>query len=103
MNKSFLGVVAITIVGLLPSAAIAGQHVLSDAERSKVVCVPERTADGAITGGKVCRTGAQWEASLKATKRRAAEPNLSDRGQRGAYLARTNQIRLTSRPTAKPF
>lgn len=103
MDRFGVVVVAALLVVPVASAATAGQHGLSEADRHKVVCVPKRTDDGAIAGGEVCRTGAQWEAALSANKRQNTSANVTDRAQQGAYLARPNQQRYAPKPTSKPF
>ncbi|MGA1799482.1 hypothetical protein VH567_11960 [Sphingomonas sp. 4RDLI-65] len=103
MVKAIAVVMATLILGPMSAAAIARDNDLSDADKAKVVCVPRRTVDGAVTADKICRTGAQWEAALKKPKRRSSDTDFADQAQRGSFLARRGPQTFGSRPVAKPF
>lgn len=63
--------VAVSMVGLTLCTAVAAQARLTEADRSKVVCVPVRDTGGAATGKQICKSGAQWESTLRVARQPA--------------------------------
>ena len=99
MKKYLITVVATSFA----ASSLASQGGLSEADQKKLVCVPKRTADGAIAEGQVCKTGEQWRAALLAEKRHATRTSFVDEAQRGSYLARRPLQQFALKPSAKPY
>ena len=103
MKNTMLAATAASIIAIWPADTIARQT-LSEADREKIVCVPERDVHGAMTSDKVCMTGAKWQAALLKEQRRRSRTFAEN-----VTASRRNEIltrpfgQFVSTAPAKPF
>ncbi len=98
MNKLVAALIATSVVIPTAVAAKSQKSVLSEADRTRIVCVPKRDADGAIAAGNVCRTGAEWEATLRGASWRSSKTDWINSGWAGAYIANPYRDKVYARP-----